>query len=115
MTQRLYVTVRFTAKPGKVEALLDLLAILVSKTKSEAGCLEYGYYRLFNDPTIFTSFEIWKDLESEAAHWETQHQRKALTRLPELIEGEAEVTKYEKVAWPDTTTSQLTEAHNDKA
>ena len=98
MSQQLYVTARFRAKADRVEAMIDLLADLASETCGESGCVEYGYYQSADDPTLFTSFEIWRDSELEAAHWETQHLKDALSRLPDLMDGEAEVTKYAKVA-----------------
>ena len=91
------MTVGFTAKPGKLAALFDLLAILVSKTKREQGCFEYGYYRSVDNPTVFTTFQEWDDPKSEAAHGEMPHLKNPLGQLPELIEGEAVVPKYEKV------------------
>ncbi len=98
MTERVYVTAKFTAKADRIKDMIDLLTDLASKTRGESGCVEYGYYQSADDSTVFTSFEIWADPESEAAHWNTQHLKGALTHLPDLMVGEAEINKYSKIA-----------------
>ena len=94
----LYVTARFMAKNDKVVELIKVLKELASETRKESGCLDYGYYQSADNPTVFTSFEIWTDSHSEVAHWETQHLKDALTKLSHLMDGEAEVTKYLNIA-----------------
>lgn len=98
MTQKLYVTAKFTAKEDRVAGMISLLENLASQTRSETGCLDYGYYQSVDNPTDFSSFEIWESPEAESAHWNTQHLKDALAQLPELMDGNAEVTKYHKIA-----------------
>ncbi|MFQ5716718.1 MAG: putative quinol monooxygenase [Nitrospinales bacterium] len=98
MSDRLYVTARFTAKADRVEDMIELLTALATKTRDESGCVDYGYYQSSDAPSEFTSIETWDGAESEAAHWETEHLKEALSRLPELMDGEVEITKYSKVA-----------------
>lgn len=97
MTERIYVTARFNSRADKVKEMISLLATLASATRGENGCLEYSYYQSVADSTTFTSFEVWENSESEAEHWETQHLKDALIQLPDLMAGEAEITKYTKV------------------
>ncbi len=59
--------------------------------------MDYGYYQSLDNPTVFTSFETWESPEAEAAHWNTKHLKDALAQLPELMDGDAEVTKYYKI------------------
>jgi len=66
-------------------------------TRSEAGCIDYSYYRSTENPAVFTSIEVWKTPEAEAAHWQTPHIQAALGQLPNLLAGEAEVMKYHKI------------------
>ena len=98
LNQKIYVTARFRAREDKRNEMIDLLTSLASATGGESGCLEYGYYQASDDSSDFSSFEVWADTASEAAHWQTQHLKDALTRLPGLMDGDAEVTKYTKVA-----------------
>lgn len=98
MSDRLYVTAKFTAKADSVKDMIELLTALAAETREESGCLDYGYYQSSDDPTVFSSFETWDGAESEAAHWETEHLKDALSRLPELMDSEAEITKFTKVA-----------------
>ena len=98
MPEKIYTTAKFIAKKDQVVDLIKVLKELASETLKESGCLDYGYYQSADNPTVFTSFEIWTDSQSEATHWETQHLKDALTKLPNLMDGEAEVTKYQKIA-----------------
>jgi len=98
MAEKLYVTAKFAAKEDRVKALVSVLENLASRTRTETGCLDYGYYQSSGSPTVFTSFEIWESVEAERAHWSTQHIKDALAQLPELTDGEPEVTKYHKIA-----------------
>lgn len=97
MDKKVYVIAKFTAKEDRVTDMITLLKKLTAKTKSEAGCLDYGYYQSSEDSRVFTSIEVWKNLESEAAHWDTQHLKDALIQLSDLTDGEAEVLKSHKV------------------
>jgi len=98
MAKELYVTGKFVAKKDRVADLVNVLENLASQTRTETGCLDYGYYQSSDNPTVFTSFEKWESPEAEGAHWNTQHLKDALAQLPELTDGEPEVTKYVKVA-----------------
>ncbi len=97
MNKKLYVTAKFAAKEDCVADMISLLEKLASQTRSETGCLDYGYYQSSNNPTVFTSIEIWESPEDEAAHWNTKHLKDALAQLPELMDGDAVVTKYYKI------------------
>ncbi len=97
MSNKLYVTAKFTAKNGCVDDMISLLEKLASETRSETGCLDYNYYQSLEKPESFTSIEIWETPEAETAHWNTEHIKEALAQLPKLMDGDAEVTKYHKV------------------
>lgn len=97
MNAQLYVTACFLVKPGRTDEVLSLLGDLVIKTKLESGCEEYGYYQSLADPQMFTSIEVWKDAESEAAHWEMSPMKNVLIKVADLIQGGATVTKFTKV------------------
>ena len=97
MAKKLYVTAKFAAKEDCVADMISLLEKLASETRSEKGCLDYGYYQSSDNPTVFTSIETWESYDAEAAHWNTKHLKDALAQLPELMDGDAEVTKYHKI------------------
>jgi len=98
MSEKVYVTARFKAKADKVVEMIQVIQELSLNTQSESGCVDYGYYQSTDDPHLFTSFETWADPQSEQAHWETEHLKKALAQLPDLLDGEPEITKYTKVS-----------------
>ena len=98
MAGKLYVTAKFVAEEARIADMISLLEKLASDTRTEPGCLDYSYYQASDNPRVFTSIEVWETPDAEAAHWNTQHLKRALSQLPNFMEGEAEVTKYTKIA-----------------
>ncbi|NVK43795.1 MAG: antibiotic biosynthesis monooxygenase [Oceanospirillaceae bacterium] len=94
MHQPVHVTARFKVKAGCIGEMLELLATLAANTRQEPGCRHYHYYQSIDDSTVFTSFEIWVDAESEAAHWQTQLLKEVVSKVPALTDGPVETTRY---------------------
>ena len=59
------LTVQFTAKHGKEQALTEVLMALVGSTRQAAGCLLYTLHQCPDDKTQFLIYEAWVD---KAAH-----------------------------------------------
>ena len=97
MTKHLYVTARFSCLESVVDETIQILEELARTTRTESGCIRYGYFQATDNATSFTSIEQWEDMETEAAHWETEHLKVALEQLGPCLDGEAEVTKYHKI------------------
>jgi quinol monooxygenase YgiN len=97
MSEKLYVTARFSIKESALKEAIMLLEQLSLATRSEKGCLEYCYYQSVENPLIITSIEIWESSEAETAHWSTNHISEALAKLPEFVDGQPEVVKYHKL------------------
>ena len=94
MSDKLYVTARLKAKPEKTEQLKQLLSNVVVESRRENGCLEYGLYQATDDPSVFTTIEVWSDAVSEEAHWDSPHVKLTLEALPDVLDGDALVGKY---------------------
>ncbi len=97
MSTQVYVIAQFRGKSDKIDQLVEMLTELTAQTRQESGCIEYGFYQSTDNPVMFSSFEVWENLASEEAHWQTQHIQHALARLPELTEGEAQIIKYRAI------------------
>lgn len=89
------VTARFRALPGQADALIALLAELARNSRTEPGCLDYGYFRQGDD---FTSIEHWASQGEEAAHNDTDALRALLRQILPLLDGKPQVTRWQRVA-----------------
>ena len=91
------VIARFTAKEGAEAALRDVFARLVAPTRAEAGCLHYELVQSQSDARLFTFFEKWDSEAAFAAHGQTAHVRRGREERTELIDGPADVSRWDVV------------------
>lgn len=91
----LVVIATLRARPGREEELERALRGLVAPTRQEPGCVRYDLHRSQDSAGRFLFYEIWAD----RPHWETHmgrpHLQAFLARVPELVEGEPEITLWE--------------------
>lgn len=98
MSQPLYVTAKFRIKKEKlIEANTLMQNLITSTLQNEENCISYTYLKNSEKENEFTSFEVWKDAEAEAQHWETVHIAEALKQLPEMLETEPEIIKWNRI------------------
>lgn len=98
MSKPLFVTAKFRIKNEKLSEANALMQKLMTRTlENEENCISYTYLKNKDAENEFTSFEIWKDAEAEAQHWETSHIAEALKQLPEMLETEPEITKWNRI------------------
>lgn len=97
MSDPLHLIAMFTAKPGKAEALRDLLEGLIEPTRAEPGCLDYRLMADREDERRFIFVEAWRDDEALEAHFETPHLQEALGKFPELLDGDLELRRLKLV------------------
>ena len=98
MSKPLYVTARFRIKKEKLNEAHDLMQNLITQTlKNEEGCIRYTYLKNNTLDNEFTSYEEWKDAESESMHWETTHIKEALQLLQDMLESEPDVRKWHRI------------------
>ena len=91
----IWVTARFRAQPGQAAALLPLLRDLAAHSRTEPGCVEYGYYQSDED---FTSIEVWDSPEAEHAHNNTDYLGEILKRILPLLDGRPQVSRWSRIA-----------------
>ena len=90
----LHVVAHFHAKTDKAEELRTLLEGLVEPTRQEPGCIRYELHAHTNDPNQFTFIEEWTGPDRLAAHFETEHIKNAIPRLPDLLTQDLDVRTY---------------------
>jgi quinol monooxygenase YgiN len=93
----LRVVASFRARPDKTNELRALLSGLVEPTCKEAGCICYELLQNQQDPTDFVFVEEWESDATLDAHLSSAHVQAALSQLPELIAGEADIRRYRMV------------------
>ena len=94
----LHLIAMFTARPGKAGELRELLEGLVEPTRAEPGCLDYRLMKDREDDDRFVFIEEWRSIEALDSHFETPHLQHALSRFPELLEGELELRRLSQLA-----------------
>ena len=90
----LRVVARIKARPDKIEEVKKLLSGLIEPTRKESGCVSYELLQNQNDPTDFTFVEEWTSAAALSAHFETEHFKNALPRIPELLDEEPDIQTY---------------------
>ena len=68
-----------SAHPDHADRLAEVLGELAASSRSDDGCREFSVNRDVEDPLVFRSFEVWDSVEQEAAHRETDHEKRALS------------------------------------
>jgi quinol monooxygenase YgiN len=96
MSAPLTLVARMRAKPGQEARLRAELQRLVAPTRAEPGCIAYDLHLSQNDPALFLFYETWKSPADLDAHFETPHLQALVKILPEMLEGEMELTKWTK-------------------
>ena len=73
------------AKPGKNDALKQVLAALVAPTRQEPGNVEYALFQLRDAPDTFYVRESWHDRAGLDAHIALPHFQAFMARMDELL------------------------------
>jgi quinol monooxygenase YgiN/predicted small metal-binding protein len=89
--------VRLKAKPGKEIELKELLKSLINPSRQEPGCLSYELLVNKENPEEFTFVERWKNDDALNGHFETDHIKGALQKLPALLAEDMDLRKYDSL------------------
>lgn len=93
----IFVTARIRARQGHTGELEQAASGLIAPTLDEAGCIFYELYRCADNPTTFLFFECWKDSNALAQHLRQPYVREFMKTTARLLDGQIEVTCWEKV------------------
>ena len=94
MPATVHVIARFTAKAGKEDELKAVLTALVPPTRRELGCYQYDLLAEAADPREFCFVERWDDNEALDQHLETEHLKKALAAIEDLVATPPDIRRY---------------------
>ncbi len=87
MSTELICTAEFTAKPNRVEKLIEELSKLIPLTKQESGCLRYEMHRDLEDLNKVLMIERFKDKAAFDVHCSTEYIKKFKEKhAPDLVE-----------------------------
>ncbi|WP_419176681.1 putative quinol monooxygenase [Desulfosediminicola sp.] len=95
-----YVTATLKAKPGMEKSLEHELAAVVSRVRSEKGCLRYDLHKCTDHTSTFLFYEIWESKEALDIHASAP----TLTALQEKIADmlvSGEVTTWSGIDTPE--------------
>jgi quinol monooxygenase YgiN len=82
------MVVQFKVKPGKNADFEKAFAeMMVGVRKNEPGNLSYELFHDAVDPQTYVIFEHYKDTDAVAAHGKSEHGKKLIAALQDLVEG----------------------------
>ena len=97
MSELITVVARARAKQGCEDRLRAALQSLVEPTLAEPGCINYDLHQSTTDPRDFLFHENWQSPAHLDTHMKSDHIKAVFAVLPELLEGQAEITTWSRV------------------
>ena len=94
MPATLHVIARYTAKPGKEDALRAVLSALVAPSRREIGCYQYDLLVNPSDSSDFCFVERWDTERALEQHRETAHVKTASSQSADLLAGPPDIRVY---------------------
>jgi len=92
--QSIRVVANITARPERVEELLEVLQALIGATRKEKGCVSYELLRHKTDPCDFVFVEEWENEAALDAHFATPHLQEALVQTKPLLAAAPDIRRY---------------------
>ena len=93
----LAVVAKIKAKAGSEAALEAAFREMITKVRTEPGCLSYILHKSSTDPTTFVFFETYSDQAAFDAHGKTPHMKEMGGKIGSLLEGRPEVIVMQEV------------------
>ena len=97
MEKPIVVIARVKAKQGKEEELKQALLGLIEPSRNDDGCINYDLHISEDGPGQYMFHETWRDKEALVKHLSTPHLREFISKSEELLEGEMNVSLWNKV------------------
>jgi quinol monooxygenase YgiN len=83
------------AHASRRDQLLTALHDIVRDTNADDGCISYRFAADIADPDVIVGIEVWRDQAALDAHMQHGHTAAFLAVIPELIDGEPELTIHQ--------------------
>jgi quinol monooxygenase YgiN len=91
----IFITAKFTVRPGDVERWPEITADFTAATRAEPGCLWFDWSRSVEEPGVYVLVEAFRDGAAGAAHVQSDHFRAAQTALPPHLVETPKVVNFE--------------------
>ncbi|WP_121823424.1 putative quinol monooxygenase [Halostella salina] len=86
----IYVHTTIPFDPERIDDAKDLVADLAERSRDEPGTVRYRAMTDLDDDSTIRFFEQYEDEAAWRAHTETDHYRRFVDRLPDLVDGSME-------------------------
>ena len=85
--------VRFHAKEGGEEGIVNAMRECCDAVRAEPGCVFIGYYRSTRDPRLLYIHSRWKDEDAFELHAELPHTVRFIETVEPLLDHELKVER----------------------
>ena len=85
MSDYIYTIAELTAKEGQFDEMKSILNDLATSTRKETGAIEYFFIHDKEKANTILSYENWRNVGDESAHWETPHLKSAIEKLTNVL------------------------------
>ena len=89
------ITAALKAAEGKGDELEQEFKKLVPKVLNDPGTISYAVHRAMDNPSRFLVYEKYESAEALRAHGSTPHFREFSRATASMVEGRAEVARYQ--------------------
>jgi quinol monooxygenase YgiN len=97
--KKVTVVATFKAKPGKEEALKDVIMGCVAPTRAEAACINYDLHQSA-DGKVFMLYENWKSKKLLEQHLEMPYLVNLKAKSEELCSEPIDIALWEMISKP---------------
>jgi len=91
----LVIHATFPIEPTHRDRAVEQMRTLAERSRAEDGIVDYRVTTDIDDPTLFRFVEQYESEAAFEAHVETDHFRDFEAALPELLDGEPDVTRFD--------------------
>jgi quinol monooxygenase YgiN len=82
-------------QPGKRAEALPVFLQMEQASQQEAGCIEYRFVSLLDNPDIFMAVERWESQEALVSHNKSAHMALFQQQLSGLANGASVLKRYD--------------------
>ncbi len=97
MTDHLYVTAIFQAKPDRLNDLITVLSELAPPSRAEPGCIEYYFYQDTESSTTIFAIETWESADALSSHAASAHFQTAAAQFGDLLTAPLAIHKTRRI------------------
>jgi quinol monooxygenase YgiN len=81
----IFIAVTFPVRPERTDEWLHLVDEFTRAVRTEPGNLFFEWSRSLEEPNTFVLLEAFRDADAGRAHVESEHFRKAIGSMPDLV------------------------------